>query len=269
MNSVPALSNDGSIVYVAMNSTSSNSVPRGTHSYLVALNSTTLDTINKVRLEDPATNTDAIVPDISTASPTVGPDGDVYYGVLEANSENHERGFLLHFSGDLKTEKTPGSFGWDNTASIVPASMVPSYHGSSKYLLMTKYNDYAEAGGSGINKIAILDPNATQIDPTTGIKVMKEVLTIKGPTPDPDSDSEYPGAVREWCVDTAAVDPATDSILVNNEDGALYRWNLSINKLTQKIVLTGGLGEAYTPTLIGPDGTVYAINQSTLWAVGE
>jgi hypothetical protein len=132
---------------------------------------------------------------------------------------------------------------------------------------MTKYNDYVVLGGSGINKIAILDPNATQTDPTTGITVMKEVLTIAGVTPD-DEFPNNPGAVREWCINSAAIDPATFSVLANSEDGTLYRWDLRTNKLTQKIVLTGGLGEAYTPTVIGADGTVYAINQATLWAVG-
>ena len=64
------------------------------------------------------------------------------------------------------------------------------------------------------------------------------------------------------------VDPATDSVLVNSEDGSMYRWNLLSNTLTEKVNITNGLGEAYTPTEIGPDGTVYAINNATLWAVG-
>jgi hypothetical protein len=34
-------------------------------------------------------------------------------------------------------------------------------------------------------------------------------------------------------------------------------------------VLTSGLGEAYTPTLVGVDGIVYAINNATLYAVGH
>ena len=37
--------------------------------------------------------------------------------------------------------------------------MVPSYPGTSRYLLMTKYNNYAGVGGDGVNKIAVLDPN--------------------------------------------------------------------------------------------------------------
>ena len=117
----------------------------------------------------------------------VGPDGDVYVGVLENPfPSNNDRGWLLHFSGDLTQTKTPGAFGWDDTPSVVPASMVPSYHGTSSYLLMSKYNNYAGIGsGNGQNKLAILDPNATEIDPVTGATVMKEVLTILGPTPDP------------------------------------------------------------------------------------
>src|SRR5439155_12831525 len=58
------------------------------------------------------------------------------------------------------------------------------------------------------------------------------------------------------------------SVLVNNEDGILYRWNLMTETLTEAITITAGLGEAYTPTLVGPDGTVYAINNATLFAVG-
>ena len=37
----------------------------------------------------------------------------------------------------------------------------------------------------------------------------------------------------------------------------------------QTITLSSGMGEAYTPTVIGPDGTVYAINRAVLNAVGQ
>ncbi len=263
-NSAPALSNDGSTLYVL------ESTGNWGSGKLVALNSQTLAVKAQVTLMDPHNTTrTAVITNDATASPTVGPDGDVYIGVLENPfASNNDRGWLLHFSGDLSTTKTPGAFGWDDTASIVPASMVPSYHGSSTYLLMTKYNNYAGEGGNGINKLAILDPNATEVDPVTGATVMKEVLTIAGVTPDPEYDGTHPGAVREWCINSAVVNPATDSILAGSEDGKLYRWNLTSNTFTQEVTLTSGIGEAYTPTLIGVNGTVYAINNATLFAVG-
>jgi hypothetical protein len=177
---------------------------------------------------------------------------------------NNDRGWLLHFSSDLTQSKLPGAFGWDDTASIVPANMVPSYTGTSSYLLMTKYNNYQGIGtGDGVNKLAVLDPNAMMDDPVTGACVMQEVLTITGVTPDP-----VLPAVREWCINTAAVDPATDSILANSEDGTLYRWDLATNLFTQSVNLTSPTSEAYTPTVIGVDGTVYAINNATLFTVG-
>ena len=170
----------------------------------------------------------------------------------------------------LTQTKIPGAFGWDDTASIVPASMVPSYHGSSSYLLMTKYNNYAGmAGGNGVNKIAILDPQNSETDPISGATTMKEVLTIAGPTPDSAYTNTYPNAVREWCINSAAVDPSTKSVLANNEDGKLYRWDLTSNTLTQTNMLTSGIGEAYTPTIVGVDGVVYAINNATLYAIGR
>jgi hypothetical protein len=56
--------------------------------------------------------------------------------------------------------------------------------------------------------------------------------------------------------------------MANSEDGKLYRWDLTTNTFTQAITLSPGVGEAYTPTVIGADGTVYAINQAILNAVG-
>jgi hypothetical protein len=261
-NSAPALSADQKTVYVAVNSND------GTRGYLLALDAASLGLKSKVLLLDPQTNLPAAVSDDGTASPTVGPDGDVFFGVLESTYAQHNaRGWLLHFDAALSQSKTPGSFGWDDTASIVPATMVPGYTGSSKYLVMTKYNNYARAGsGDSRNTVAVLDPNATQADfITPKVTVMKEVQTVLGLTPDP----SFAGGVVEWCINTAAVDPFTKSILVNSEDGWLYRWDMATNALTQKVKLTSGLGESYTPTAIGADGTVYAINNGVLFAVGK
>jgi hypothetical protein len=266
-NCAPCVSPDGSSVYVAVTNVSSSATGTGA-GYLLKLDSTTLAQLGRVRLKDvKVPGNDAGLPDDGTASPTVGPDGDVYFGVLENPfPENNDRGWMLHYNSTLSTTKIPGAFGWDDTASIVPASCVPSYSGSSSYLILTKYNNYGGVGsGNGHNKVGILDPNATEVDPVTGSTVMKEVITVLGLTPDPN----YAGGVTEWCINSAVVDPKGKCALVNNEDGKLYRWDFTTNSLTQTIVLTSGLGEAYTPTLIGPDGLVYAINNATLFAVGH
>jgi hypothetical protein len=58
----------------------------------------------------------------------------------------------------------PGSFGWDVSPSVIPASMVPSYAGTSTYLLAQKYNNYRGRHGDGLNRLAVLDPRASQAD---------------------------------------------------------------------------------------------------------
>lgn len=256
-NCAPALSWDGTMLYVAASN--------GSAGYLLALDSTTLAPVARVWLTDPKSGDAAWVTDNSSASPTTGPDGDVYYGVLENPfPENHDRGWLLHFNAGLSETKIPGAFGWDETASLVPASIVSSYTGKSGYLLMTKYNNYANVDGNGENQIAIQDPNATEKDPITGATVMNVVLAILGVTPNPPLEG-----VKEWCINSAAVDIAGKSVLANSEDGNLYRWDLTTNTLSQKVALTAGIGEAYTPTVIGVDGTAYAINDAILFAVGQ
>jgi hypothetical protein len=268
LNCAPALSRDESTIYFAVSSGSGDA-----NGYLVAMDSASLTPAARVRLEDPRGGL-AVVTGDSSASPMVGPDGDVYYGVLENGGccSHNDRGWMLHFNSTLTQTKTPGSFGWDDTPSVVPANLVPSYRGSSSYLILVKYNNYAGAGtGDGVNKLAVLDPNASQTDEYPGTlpptQVMQEVLTVTGVTPEPQQG--FPNAVREWCINTAVIDPVSKSAFVNSEDGVIYRWDFTTNTLAERLRLTAGLGEAYTPTLIGADGTVYAINDATLFAIGN
>jgi len=258
-NCAPAVSADQSTIYIA--------VSDGEAGYLVALDSATLAPKSKVRLKDPAAGTDALLFDDSSASPTVGPDGDVFYGVIESNPGVHNgRGWLLHFSSDLSQSKTPGSFGWDDTVSVVPTSAVPSYTGSSPYLLMTKYNNYYGFGnGNGHNEIAIISPDETQKDRFSNATVMKEVMTKVNPTQFPGAPT---GVVYEWCINSAVVDAAGKAVIANAEDGHTYRWDLAKDSLT-RLKLNAPRGEAYTPTVIGPDGTTYAINNAKLYALGN
>ncbi len=261
LNCAPALSPSGTTVYITVTSPTRN--------ILVGLNATTLRPRFHAVLKDPVSGQPALISPSSSASPTVGPDGDVYFGVLENPFLSHDdRGWLLHFNATLTRAKTPGSFGWDNTVSVLPARAVPRYHGSSPYLLVSKYNNYFGLGphGDGHNRVAVLDPRASQKDPYANTRVMRAVQTILSPAHIPGAPA---GARYEWCINSAVVDPADDSVIVNSEDGTLYRWDLGRNTLAEKIHLNPPRPEAYTPTLIGPDGTVYAINNATLYAIGR
>jgi len=261
MNCGPASSISQSTFYIGVSS------GNFTAGYLVAVNATTLAPIlPHVHLIDPNTGQNATIPDDSSAAPTVGPDGDVYYGVFEtACCSNHDRGWLLHFNSALTASKLPGAFGWDTTASVVAKAIVASYHGGSSYLLLTKYNNYKSTGGNGQNYVAITDPNTPMTDPVTGVSVMNVVMEQIGRT----ADGPPTGAVREWCINSSAIDPVTKSAIVNSEDGTNYRWDFTTNTLSQQMSLSPGVGEAYTPTVIGPDGTVYAINDAVLYAIGQ
>jgi hypothetical protein len=256
-NCAPAISTDGSKVYVAVNQGNFS------YGYLCMANAENLRPQASVYLKDPRNGQAAAVSDDGTATPTIGTDGDVYYGVLEANfPSNHARGWMLHFSPTLSTTKIPGAFGWDDSPSVVPSVLVPAYKGHSTYLILTKYNNYADAGigGNGLNMVAVLDPNASMVDPISGATVMNTVLTVLGPT----ENTGLPG-VREWCINSAAVDIANKCAVINSEDGHVYRWSFTTNSLSEGLNLAPPTSEAYTSTLIGPDGAVYATNDANLF----
>ncbi len=263
LNCAPALTQSGATLYVAV-SNGGNSA-----GLLVAVTSSNLNATARARLTDPHTKTDALILDDSSASPMVGSDGDVYYGVFESSCcSNHDRGWLMHFNSALVAKGFPGAFGWDTTPSLVPRNLIASYSGPSSYLVLTKYNNYFETGGNGMNYVAVTDPNVSMSDPVTGVNVMNVVIQQLGQTPD-HSGGAPAGAVREWCINSAAIDPSSKAAIINSEDGHVYRWDFTSNSLTQKPQLANATSEAYTPTVIGPDGTVYAINDAVLFAVGQ
>jgi hypothetical protein len=256
----PALSNDHKTLYVAVNNASLLTFDGGGTGYLVSLDSRSLTPLTSARLYDVAnTNNNAEVLDETSASPTIGPDGDVYYGVLETTlGANHDRGWLLHFDSTLTHMKLPGPFGWDSTVAIVPTNTVPSYTGGSPYLLAGKFNNSTGGGGNGNEYIGIFDPQQSMTDPISGKTVMNVPFELLGYV---NND--------EWCVNSPVVDPFTQSILSLNEDGHAYRWNLAADTITQTNRISGGYYQGYTPSVVGVDGTVYIIDGGVLYAVGQ
>lgn len=289
-NCAPVFSNDFKSVYVGIVASSG--------CYLLKLNATdpglrgatptsqTLAVQASVQLKDPYTNSGARTIAESSASPMVAPDGHVFMGVFGSNwRESH--GWNLQFDANLnqykdaaKTIRYPvGAFGWDDTASVVPASAVPSYHGAASYLILSKYNNYYMGpgdGGNGRNELALLDPTESNTtDWQSGIKTMTKVQSVLGVTCDssfyactPTTDVHDPSVpVREWCINAAAIDVANKCAIVNSEDGHAYKWNFVTGSLENATYLQPATGEAYTCTSVGPDGTSYAINNGVLHAV--
>src|SRR6185503_425627 len=71
----------------------------------------------------------------------------------------------------------------------------------------------------------------------------------------------------EWCVSTPAVCAPAASVFSPNEDGRVYRWDLSANCLVEAISLHSFYGEPYVSTVQGPDGAVYTSSGNRLYAI--
>lgn len=247
----PALTRDGRNLYVVIRPESLEKRQR-----LVRIDPSTLKPVNSVEFINPTDPTFDFVVEGGTQSPMVAPDGDVYIGSGSGNSS--VEGFLYHFSKDLSERKLSGGFGWDTTPSVVPAQLVPWYTGTSKYLLFSKYNNY----NNGQHRIALLDPNESEISPETGIAVMKVVASQLSPT----GSADYRD---EWCINAAVVDIKRKCVLMNNANGYVYRWDLVTNTLSESVQITVPYYQAYTSTVIGPDGKIYAIHSNRLFAIGS
>jgi outer membrane protein assembly factor BamB len=207
---------------------------------------------------DPATNeaTAGRVIDQSSSSPTVAPDGSIFYGAY--SRYNAARGHLFKISS---SGQFLGSFrfGWDSTPAIFPHD--------GTYSVVIKDNKYAAPGSPG----AGVPP-----DESFFISQLKAGLTPAGST-------DYASAIEwsfrntnfvpvsnpngfEWCINAPAVD-ANGVVYANSEDGNVYAINQG-GTLKQKIFLRIAIGAAYTPLSIGADGKLYTENDGHMFVVG-
>jgi hypothetical protein len=219
---------------------------------------------------DPATNEPppARVLDDSSSTPTVAPDGSIYYGSYTAY--NYAQGHMLHFSANGEFLNS-FFFGWDNTPAIFP-------HGAT-YSLIFKNNHYA--GGS-----YCIDPNwcpaartnadllgpesyfVTQFDPNLNIEWSFQNTNQQSCTRNPDGTitcvSDHPNGF-EWCVNAAVVD-ANGVVYANSEDGNLYAIGQG-GTLIQNIFQQLAIGAAYTPASMDGSGRIYSQNDGFLFVV--
>ncbi len=221
---------------------------------------------------DPGTNEPppARVLDDSSSTPTIAPDGSIFYGAYTAY--NWAQGHLMHFSanGDFLNAF---NFGWDSTPAIVP------HNGT--YSVVIKNNHYA--GGS-----YCIDPNWCPAARTADQPMGKESFFISSLTPSlaiewsfqatntqsctRNSDgsltcvSDHPNGF-EWCVNAPVVD-ANGTAYANSEDGNLYAINPG-GTFRQSIFQQLALGAAYTPVSLDQKGRFYSQNAGHLFVVGE
>jgi len=221
---------------------------------------------------DPATNEPppARVLDDSSSSPTIAPDGSIYYGAYTAY--NYAQGHMLRFSanGDFLNSFF---FGWDNTPAIYP-------HGGT-FSVVFKNNHYP--GGT-----YCIDPNwcpaprtnadllgpesyfVTQFSPNLNIEWSFQNTNTNSCTRNPDGTitcvSDHPNGF-EWCVNAAVVD-ANGVVYANSEDGNLYAIGQG-GTLIQNIFQQLAIGAAYTPASMDGSGRIYSQNDGHLFVVGR
>lgn len=210
--------------------------------------------------------------DDSSASPTVAPDGSVFYGAY--SRYNYAQGHLMHFSA---TGQYLGAyrFGWDLTPGIVS-------HGNS-YSVVIKDNQYGEVGSyCDVESACPSDrtvansngyPEAyfiTQLNQNLNVQWRFQNTNTLSCTRQPDGSvtcvSDHPAGF-EWCVNAMAID-VNGVVYANSEDGNLFALNPD-GTLKQKIFQQLALGAAYTPASIGLDGKIYSQNAGHLFVVGN
>jgi hypothetical protein len=225
---------------------------------------------------DPGTNEPppGRVVDDSSSSPTIAPDGSIYYGAY--SRYNWAQGHMFRFSanGDFLNAF---NFGWDNTPAIYP-------HGGT-FSVIFKNNHYGGTGfGSycddpnwcperSVPNSSLLGPEAyfvSSFTPNLNLEWSFQNTNTQSCTRNPDGSvtcvSDHPNGF-EWCVNAAVVD-SNGTVYANSEDGNLYAIGQG-GVLVQNIFQQLAIGAAYTPASIDGNGRIYSQNDGHLFVVGR
>ena len=222
---------------------------------------------------DPATNRrgGGRVLDDSSSTPTVAPDGSIFYGAFERY--DYDQGELMHFSATGQFLNS-FNFGWDLTPAI--------YQHDGTYSVVIKNNHYGDVGSycnveafcpsdrTGSNPASPEEYFVTQLSPSLTVEwSFKNTNTLscsRAADGSVSCVSDHPFGF-EWCVNAAVVD-RNGVVYANSEDGNLFAI-LQGGTLKQKIFQQLALGAAYTPASIGADGRIYTQNAGHLFVVAQ
>ncbi len=228
---------------------------------------------------DPGTNEPGPgrVLDDESATPTVAPDGSIFFGAYTLY--NYAQGHLMHFdrNGNFLNAF---NFGWDTTVAI--------YQHGGTYSVITKNNHYNvgsycgrptavcgfDAQGNpdrtGTNPTSPEAFFVTQLSPSLAVEWSFQNTNTLSCTRNPDGTfscvSDHPHSF-EWCVNAPVVD-ANGVVYANSEDGNLFAINQG-GTLRQSIFQQLAVGAAYTPASFGSDGKIYSQNAGHLFVVGN
>ena len=123
-----------------------------------------------------------------------------------------------------------------------------------------------------MNRVALLDPNDTQIDhhsSAPGLVEMREVLSVIGPTPD--SGGSRRSQCSKGVVYQRSGGKSGDEQRVLRQRGwtSLSLESRPRTRWIRRLLLNQGLGQPYVPSVMGPDGTVYTLNGGNFFALGS
>jgi outer membrane protein assembly factor BamB len=230
---------------------------------------------------DPQTNQRpaARVRDISSASPTVLPDGSILYGSY--TRYNTVRGHMLEFGAD-GAFKAATDFGWDST----PAA----FERGGSIHIVTKENHYDGEFGPYCNPDSVHPVSQvvcaftgtgtgpfyiTQLDANLHVEWRFQNTNTQSCTRGPNGQlncvSDHPGGF-EWCINAPAVG-GDGTVYANSEDGNLYSIPQGhhgvFSQYRQRFFMALSEDAAYTPLAISRSGVVLTSNNGQLFAVGE